>query len=144
MQQHLLKKKEQVANYRISRPRRVVENIFGICTSRFRIFRRPTIASVDTVTSITKAVVALHNYLMHGKEFGPKNDYCQAGFADGDWRKKHVETNGLQPLSRVGSHNYSSDAKKINDEFRGYLWRAGSVPWQWEHISRTSDPFDEK
>ena len=134
-----IKEKEQVANYRISRPRRVVENTFGICASRFRIFRRPIIASVDTVTSITKAVVALHNYLMHGREFGPKNDYYLEGFANGDWKKEHLKTNGLHPLPSVGAHNYSRDAKKIREEFRDYFWGAGSVPWQWEHISRTSD-----
>ena len=49
---------------------------------------------------------------MHGREFGPKNYYCPEGFADGDWRKGHAEFNGLQPLSSVGSHNYSRDAKK--------------------------------
>ena len=82
-----IKEKEQVANYSTSRTRRVVENTSGICASRFRIFRRPLIASVVTVTSIIKAVVALHNYLMHGREFRPENDYCPEGFADGDWRK---------------------------------------------------------
>ena len=56
-------------NYTTSRPRRVVENTFGICAFRFRIFKRPIIASVDIVISITKAVVTLHNYLTHGKEF---------------------------------------------------------------------------
>ena len=80
--------------------RRVVDNAFGICASRFGIFRKPIIASDNTATSITKAIVALHNYLMHDREFGPKNDYCPEGFADGDWRKEHVETNGLQPLSK--------------------------------------------
>ena len=110
-----IKEKKQVANYRISRPRRVVENTFRICASRFRIFRRPIIASADTVTSITKAVAALHNYLMHGREFGPKNDYCPEGFEDGHWRKEHVETKALQLLLSVGSHNYSWNAKKIRD-----------------------------
>ena len=84
------------------------------------------IASVDTITSITKCLVALHNYLMHDREFGPKNDYCPEGFTDGDWRKEHVETNGLQPLSSVGPHNYSRDAKQIRD----YFWGAGSIPRQ--------------
>ena len=139
-----IKEKEQVANYRISRQRRVVENTFGICASRFRIFRRPIIASVDIVTSITKAVVALHNYLMHGREFGPKNDYCLEGFEDGHWRKEHVETKALQSLLSVESHNYSRNAKKIRDEFRDYFWGAGSVPWQWEHVLKTSDSFDER
>ena len=46
---------EQITNYRISRARRQVENVFGICASRFRIFRRPIIAEVETVVSITKA-----------------------------------------------------------------------------------------
>ena len=79
---------------------------------------------------MTKVVVTLHNYLMHGSEFESKNDYCLEGFTDGDWRKKHTETNGLQPLSSVGSHNYSKDVEKIRDEFRDYFWGAGSVPWQ--------------
>ena len=38
---------------------------------------------------------------MHSREFGPKNDYCLEGFTDGDCRKGHGETNGLQPLSLV-------------------------------------------
>ena len=78
---------------------------------------------------------------MHCREFGPKNDFCSEGFEDGDWRKEHVETNGLKSLSSVGSHNYSRDAKKIRDEFRGYFLGAVSVPSQWVHVSKTIYPF---
>ena len=60
----------------------------------------------------------------------------------GDWRKERGETNGLQPLSIVGSHNYSRDTKKICEGFHDYFWGAGSIPWQWEHVSKTSDSFD--
>lgn len=139
-----IQQKEQVANYRISRARRQVENVFGICASRFRIFRRPIIAAVDTVTSVTKAVVALHNYLMFGRHFGNTSEYCPSGYAEGDWKLENVETEGFQQLSNAGSHNYSKDAKRIRDDFRDYFCGGGSVPWQWDYVSRTRDPFDEK
>ena len=67
-----LDERKRVCNYRISRARRVIENCFGICASRFRIFRRPIIRKVDTVVAITKAVVLLHNYLMkHESNYFP-------------------------------------------------------------------------
>ena len=61
--------KERIANYRISRARRISENTFGIATSRFRVFRRPICADVDTATAVTKAVIALHNFLMKNRNF---------------------------------------------------------------------------
>ena len=57
---------EIVANYRICRARRTIENTFGIMAARFCIFRRPIVAKVSTVESITKACVAMHNYLIQG------------------------------------------------------------------------------
>ena len=62
--------KERIFNYRLCRARRIIENTFGIATTRFRIFQRPIIAKVENVVAITKAVVALHNFLM--KENTPK------------------------------------------------------------------------
>ncbi|XP_046849870.1 uncharacterized protein LOC124443422 [Xenia sp. Carnegie-2017] len=57
-------KQKLVFNYRLSRARRVIENTFGICASRFRVFYKPIVAKVQNVIAITKAVVALHNFLM--------------------------------------------------------------------------------
>ena len=56
-----------ILNYRLSKVQRVIENTFGIAASRFRVFHRPKIASVDKVKEITKAVIALHNVLMTEK-----------------------------------------------------------------------------
>ena len=80
---------------------------------------------------------------MHGRKSGPKIDYCPERFEDGNCRKEHVQTNGLQSLLSVWSHNYSRDAKKIRDEFCTYFLGAGYVPCQWEHLSKT-DSFDER
>ncbi len=59
-----------IAYYHISRARRVIENAFGILAARFRVFRRPIHAKVNTTESITKACVALHNFLMVGRQYG--------------------------------------------------------------------------
>ena len=52
---------ERIFNYRLSRAWRVIENTFGIAATRFRVFRRPIIATEKKVI-ITKAVVAFHNF----------------------------------------------------------------------------------
>lgn len=79
-----LDERHRIFNYRLSRARRVIENAFGITAARWRVLRRPIQASAKKVASITKAVCALHNYLML-EEFGipnPSKRYCPAGFVD--------------------------------------------------------------
>ena len=136
--------KEKIANYRISRARRQVENVFGICASRFHVLRKPIIAKVEVVISITKAVTALYNYLKSGRQLEECEEHCPAGYAEGERRNNDTETDGLVPLSNAGSNNYSSDAKQVRDNFRDYFVSPeGSVEWQWDAVTRTSHPFDE-
>ena len=120
--------KEEMTNYRISRARRTVENVFGFCASRFYIFRRPIIGNVDTVISVTKAVVALHNFLMHGKN--SDNSYCPSDYAKNWWRDEIVESEGLVSLSNQGLNNYSWVAKQVRDRFRDFFSGIDSLPWQ--------------
>lgn len=51
-------------NYRICRARNVVENAFGILSSRWRAYRRPFDCKLELVDKIIKATCLLHNYLM--------------------------------------------------------------------------------
>ena len=67
-----------IFNYRLSRARRVIENAFGIMASRWRIFRSPILAKVETVEKIIKAAVCLHNYLRQTEGVL----YCPTGFVD--------------------------------------------------------------
>lgn len=74
--------KERITNYRISRARRIAENAFGFATSRFMVYTRPFCANVDTATLVTKAVVALHNFLMKHCNLEGSNNYCPKDFVD--------------------------------------------------------------
>ena len=73
---------KRVFNYRLSHACRVVENVFGIAAACFRIFRRPIIGRDEKVVVRTKAVVALHNFLMSLSTM--ENNYinCPSGYAD--------------------------------------------------------------
>ena len=53
----------QIANYRISRGREVVENAFGILSSRFRVLSDTMLVHTKTVKDIMLACEVLHNIL---------------------------------------------------------------------------------
>lgn len=73
---------ERLFNYRLSRARRIIENCFGVATSRFRVFPKPIIADVEKVINITKAVVVLHNFLMATRSPEDTHNYCPLNYTD--------------------------------------------------------------
>ena len=133
---------QAVYNYRLSRARRVIENTFGILASRWRIFRRPIIATPEHVVTYTKAAIALHNFLRK-----TESTYCPVGFVDsedndgniseGAWREEST-AQGLGPIHRLGSNRHSSAAASIRDAFKDYFSSpAGEVQWQYQRVHRT-------
>jgi len=67
---------KRIFNYRLARTRRIIENAFGILSSRWRILRNNIIADVETAENIIPATVCLHNFLrflkkkfLHMKEY---------------------------------------------------------------------------
>ena len=139
-----LSETQSVYNYRLSRCRRTIENAFGILVARWRIFRRPIRANVDTVDQIVQATVCLHNYL----QLTNNAHYVPQGFVDsedssgnitsGEWRTiVGNEENAMQPLRKIGSNNYSFTAKSVRENFSAYFnSREGSLPWQLSYVRR--------
>ena len=136
-----LSEEEAVFNYRLSRARRTIKNAFGILAARWRIFRRPIRADVETVDVIVKATLCLHNYLC----LTENASYIPSGFVDswnndgtikqGDWRSLSTGTVGMRPLRRVGTPNYPYDAKTTRDNFKDYVnSERGVLPWQLDLI----------
>ena len=143
MTPHLLKpfpgarltRKQAIFNYRLSRCRRVVENTFGIMTTRFRVFRRAIEVSPDFVTDIVLACCVLHNFL---RKEGSAQYITQAAvdheLPDGDmvpgqWRQDGL---GLDPLQRDSARNVGQQAKNLRLALADYfLTPAGEIPWQY-------------
>ena len=108
-----LNEPEAIFNYRLSRAHRIIENSFGILTSRWHLFRCPIITDPHKVVLLTKASIALHNFLQTTES----SMYCPPGFIDGEdsagnvikgsWRAEHDST-GLQPLGSVGGNRLST------------------------------------
>nr|CAH7762571.1 unnamed protein product [Callosobruchus chinensis] len=65
--QHAKGSKERVLNYRLSRARRTVENVFGILSAVFRVLRKPILLTPQKAQIITLTCCYLHNFLMKQK-----------------------------------------------------------------------------
>ena len=134
-----LPKNKWVFNYCLSQTRRVIENTFGIMTSKFCIFRRDIVASPGKVTKITQATCCLHNYLKISEAHNPSSQHhcCPPGYADredtsgnvapGDWRLQRSE--GIRDIQRVGSITFSRSASELRDNLMEYsVSPHGSLP----------------
>lgn len=126
---------ERVYNYRLSRARRMSENVFGILVSRFRVFRAGMEVTPDKAKDIVLAAVVLHNFLMHRATT----------------RCSNVQLHSIAPTDRpdmdecsTTSHNLgilrnippllkrpTFNGKAVRNQFAEYFMTAGQVSWQW-------------
>ena len=136
---------QQIFNYRLSRARLAIENIFEILTARWKIFYTPIRASVENVEKYTLVCLALHNYLC----LTVNAAYCPSGFADSfgssDKLKQgkritlNIHNRGLLPMSRVKGSSYRGDAIGMRNALIEYVnSEEGIVSWQENYVSRTS------
>jgi hypothetical protein len=67
-------------NQRLSSARVVVENVFGIMSSVFRILRKPISLDVEKASLITMSCILLHSFLRRSET--TRNIYTPAGIMD--------------------------------------------------------------
>ena len=115
---------QRIFNYRLSRARRVVENVFGIFANRFRVFRSPINLSPQKVETIVLAATVLHKYLATISD--------AAGVYDNPDSDDNCE---MLPLQRnTGSNHSTLAARDVRDEIADYCITHGHVSWQWEKV----------
>lgn len=124
----------RIANYRISRARRVSENCFGILANRWRILLTTMMQAPPVVQWIVRALCCLHNVMRIRfptafiRLLDQEDDQHQ--LLPGEWRENVRQLLPLNPVLPRGQYDLKSGT-----ENRRYLTAylnspAGSVPWQ--------------
>lgn len=127
---------ERIFNYRLSRARRVVENVFGIMASVFRILRRPMLLQPEKVSIIVMSCVLLHNFLRKSRtsfsKYATRESFDIGNEGDikpGSWRQDQHNISSMLPLRKVPRKS-GIEAKRIREIFIEYFVTNGKVPWQ--------------
>lgn len=133
----LLPLQKAIFNYRLSRARRVSENTFGIWSARFRIFRKPIVASKETVQAVTLASVVLHNYI---KSFDDQISEVNYRYVTSETLGSSRNTpNCLSELQSI-EESISEICEEIlspeiiRNTLSDYFMNEGAVPWQRESV----------
>ena len=124
---------KRIFNYRLSRSRRMIENVFGIWAARFHIFHTAINMKLDNIDKVVMACCTLHNFLRRNR----RDYYTPAtcfDVEDLDTGNIHLglrpEPNTLLDLQN-GSHRHASaQASRVREKFMNYFNSEVSVPWQ--------------
>ena len=134
---------EQTYNYRLSRARRVIENAFGILSSKWRVFRAPILLKPTTVSTLIKAACCLHNYLITDdittgvRSYATATDMDSNDLENGSWREEQPLRNMRDITNRITSNRASELAIKQREYLGKYISsEKGRVLWQEEHINK--------
>lgn len=130
---------QRVYNYRLSRCRRIVENAFGILSSRFKILMRQQDMEPKGVTIIVMACVVLHNYL----RVKCSDTYIGRGMIDQEDREYNViqgQWRHSRQLDGVSRHQMVRNRSVFVKDMRNSIcsWcvsKYGEVPWQYRVVT---------
>jgi len=130
---------KRIFNYRLSRAHCVIENVFGIVSSVFRVLQKPLFLAPEKGKIIVMTIVCLHNFLRQSKT--SRKIYTPPGSLDTDvngkivfgrWRdeQKNMSKKTSFLNLRAVSRKTKCTAQYIRKEFTEYFCTKGEIPWQ--------------
>lgn len=138
---------QRLFNYRLSRARRIIENVFGLMSARFRVLRKPIHLNAEKTKKVTLACCVLHNYLLttNKRKYAPQGTfdrYSDNGeLIPGDWRQESIAPDSTMfPLQREGNPATLPTAEDIQKEFSAYFIEEGELEWQYKFIEHNFLP----
>ena len=123
----------KIFNYRLSRARRVVENVFGIMASRFRIFHAPINLKLENTDTVVMACCVLHNYLRRTQGTSYASTAITESHDDAGNIINETENNFIS-LEKGHNRRAGAEAKQVRDKFVRYFCGEGALDWQEEKI----------
>uniref|UniRef100_A0A3P9KWN5 DDE Tnp4 domain-containing protein n=1 Tax=Oryzias latipes TaxID=8090 RepID=A0A3P9KWN5_ORYLA len=99
-----------IFNYRLSRARRISENVFGILSQRFRVFQRTLQVQPSVVDKVVKAACVLCNYLR------PKGEDQNHAIED-----DHDCEQPLQGFEHCRGQRASVEAQNVRELYKEYF-----------------------
>lgn len=128
---------QRVFNYRLSRARRIVENVFGIASAVFRVLRKPMLLEPRKAELVIMAVAHLHNFLRESSTSRPL--YTPHGTFDREINGKLVEgtyisisnepMSSLLPFTNI-PRRPTENATQIREELSSYFQNENRLLWQ--------------
>lgn len=131
--QQQLNRHRRIFNYRLSRCRRIVENVFGILASTFRIFHTAMNMKLETIDTVVMACCVLHNFLRRNNG----NNYILPTYLD----KENMDTEEIDMGLRADQDIFlnlqpgrnrhpTANAAQVRERYMEYFCNDGMVPWQ--------------
>lgn len=134
--------KERIFNYRLSRARRIIENAFGILSSRWRVFHSCICMKEKNIEKVVLATICLHNFLMMREEReAERRTNCPITYIDyenqhnglvtpGMWREIN-STDSFHDIGRLGCNSAARKAVAQRNALADWMIsEEGQVPWQ--------------
>lgn len=119
----------RVFNYRLSGARRVVESMFGILATRFRIFHTKINLNPSNITDVVMACCILHNFLRKTSpnHYTPLDSLDQEDY---DTVTNRTDDSSLLDLNRGYSRSAAEDAKQVREAFCNYFNNEGNMDFR--------------
>ena len=119
-------------NYKLSRVRRISENVFDISGSGFRVFTIAMTLSPEKAVTITLATVAHHKplrtkeRLLYTDENALDRENEDGSVIEGNWRS--IGANFLVNIPKNKNNHAQKLAEKVRGTFAGHFYGPGVIP----------------